>query len=71
MRGPPDDKTKTASNRSGQPPFAVILDALLAADIRGSQWDEIDQFIEDKFGFTPSNNQKTVFDRQLRDRRRE
>lgn len=71
MRGPPDEKTKTASNRSGQPPFAVMLDALLAADIRGSQWDEIDQFIEDKFGFTPSNNQKTVFDRQLRDRRRE
>ena len=71
LRGPPEEKTKNASNRSGQPPFAEMLEACLAANLRGSQWVDISLRIESDFGFTPSGKQITELDRQIRDRRKE
>ncbi len=69
--GPPEEKTKNASNGSGQPPFAEMLAACLEANLRGSQWGSISTVIHSKFGYTPSDKQLTVMDRQIRDRRKE
>lgn len=54
-----------------QPEFEVLVSAVMDAGVRGSDWEQIGKIIEEKFGFTPSQHQFIVLDRQIRDRRKE
>lgn len=60
-----------ARTRAKGPPFEEMLQACLAGQIRGSDWDGMHRILNEKFQITPTVKQCQTLERQIIDRSKE